>query len=221
VRAVSGSSAGTRVLTLESVGSAQRAERFRILLVDSYDLVHHGFRAVLTREPWVEQLKSARTSAEALRLVDRFRPHVAVIDSDLLGESAPDLCEQVRRASPDTHVLLLAGRRITESNARRLGAAGVVPKTWAGRDIIGATRSIALGKTVYAPESTQAPGLLTRRERTVLGMLARGATNREIALELSLSEHTVKDHLSAAYKKLKARNRADAIVRAQHLGALD
>jgi two-component system response regulator DesR len=64
------------------------------------------------------------------------------------------------------------------------------------------------------------PNLLTEREREVLGMIAGGATNREIAERLYLSPHTVKDHTSTLYKKMNARNRAEAIVRAQRLGLL-
>jgi DNA-binding NarL/FixJ family response regulator len=194
--------------------------RFRILFVHSHDLAYHGFRALLSREPWVEQLENARTSAEALEIIRRSRAHVAVVDTDLVRESAAELCDNIRRVSPSTRVLLIAGRRMSETQARAHGAAGVVPKTWDGRDIVGATRAVALGRNLYAPESTQPAELLSRRERAVLEMLAQGATNREIAAELSLSEHTIKDHLSGVYRKLNARNRADAVVRAQHLGVL-
>jgi two-component system response regulator DesR len=79
---------------------------------------------------------------------------------------------------------------------------------------------VGLGMTVFAPESEQPPNLLTGREREVLEMIAGGATNREIADRLFLSPHTVKDHTSALYRKMKARNRAEAILRAQRLGLL-
>ncbi len=62
--------------------------------------------------------------------------------------------------------------------------------------------------------------LLTQREREVLELIARGATNREIAASLFLSPHTVKEHSSSLYRKLEARNRAEAVVRAQRLGLL-
>lgn len=190
----------------------------RLLLVDPRDLVHWGFRSLLSREPWVEQLVSARDSAEALVLVRRYRPHVAIIDTELVGESAADLCEDITRQSPSTRILLTAGERVSESQAKSFGAAGVVPKTWHGRDIAAAARGVALGKNLFTPESEQRPALLSQREQAVLEMLAEGATNREIADRLKLSHHTVKDHLSNVYRKVKARNRADAVVRAQRLG---
>jgi two-component system response regulator DesR len=101
-----------------------------------------------------------------------------------------------------------------------VGASGFVPKGWGARDIAGAARMVGLGMTVFAPESEQPPNLLTEREREVLEMIAGGSTNREIADRLFLSPHTVKDHTSALYRKMKARNRAEAILRAQRLGLL-
>jgi two-component system response regulator DesR len=79
---------------------------------------------------------------------------------------------------------------------------------------------VGLGMTVFAPEADQPASLLTAREHEVLEMIAAGETNREIAERLYLSPHTVKDHTSAVYRKVKARNRAEAILRAQRLGLL-
>jgi DNA-binding NarL/FixJ family response regulator len=195
--------------------------RFRVLLVDAHDLVHYGFRALISCESWVEQLAAARSSAAAIELVRRCPPHIAVVDTNLGAESAMDLCEEIRRISAPTRILLMTAKRISEAQARAVGAAGVVPKAWEASDILRAARWVALGKNLYLPESSQRLELLTPRERAVLQMLAQGATNREIGAELSLSEHTIKDHLSSVYRKLHARNRADAVVRAQNLGVLD
>jgi two-component system response regulator DesR len=74
--------------------------------------------------------------------------------------------------------------------------------------------------TVFAPESEIEGAMLSERERQVLEMIAAGSTNREIAERLFLSPHTVKDHTSALYRKVGARNRAQAILRAQRLGIL-
>jgi DNA-binding NarL/FixJ family response regulator len=110
--------------------------------------------------------------------------------------------------------------RISAQSARSVGASGFVPKAWGARDITGAARMVGLGMTVFTAEGRQPPNLLTEREREVLGMIAGGATNREIAAQLFLSPHTVKDHTSALYRKVKARNRAEAILRAQRLGLI-
>ena len=71
-----------------------------------------------------------------------------------------------------------------------------------------------------SPQEQPAPGGLSERERDVLGLIAAGSTNREIARRLYLSPHTVKEHTSALYRKLEVRNRAEAVRRAQHLGLL-
>jgi two-component system response regulator DesR len=79
---------------------------------------------------------------------------------------------------------------------------------------------VGLGMTVFAPEAEGDGAMLSERERQVLEMIASGSTNREIAERLFLSPHTVKDHTSALYRKIGARNRAQAILRAQRLGML-
>src|SRR5436190_1418998 len=95
-----------------------------------------------------------------------------------------------------------------------------VLKDWSAQDLASAARMVALGMTVFAPDREQPGALLSERERQVLHLIALGSTNREIAERLFLSPHTVKDHTSTLYRKVKAKNRADAIQRAQRLGLL-
>ena len=83
-----------------------------------------------------------------------------------------------------------------------------------------AVRMGGLGMTMFPPRSEQPASLLTDREREVLDLIAAGSTNREIAEQLFLSPHTVKEHTSTLYKKLRVRNRAEAVQRAQRIGLL-
>ncbi len=83
-----------------------------------------------------------------------------------------------------------------------------------------AVRMVGLGMTMFPPQAEQPSTLLSEREREVLDLIATGSTNREIAEQLYLSPHTVKEHTSALYRKLKARNRAEAVQRAQRIGLL-
>jgi DNA-binding NarL/FixJ family response regulator len=201
--------------------AADEQRQLRVLLVDGQDLIHWGFKMLLAAESWVDRFVAAHNSAQALELARRYQPHVAVIDLQLAGESGAELCENIRTASRSTRVLLMSGvSRVSAHSARAIGASGFVPKAWGARDIAGAARMVGLGMTVFAPEAEQAASLLTEREREVLEMIASGSTNREIAQQLFLSPHTVKDHTSALYRKMKARNRAEAILRAQRLGLL-
>ena len=195
--------------------------RLRVLVVDDHDVVHWGFRVLLAEQPWVERCLAARTAAEALELTKAMRPHVALVDLFLANESGAKLCQAIREVSPQTRVLLISGAgRMAPAAARAAGASGFISKESDARQVVTAVRRVGLGMTMFAPKSDQPEPLLTEREREVLDLIAAGSTNKEIAEELYLSPHTVKEHTSALYRKLSARNRADAVQRAQRIGLL-
>jgi DNA-binding NarL/FixJ family response regulator len=195
--------------------------RLRVLVVDDHDVVHWGFRVLLGEQSWVERCLAARTGAEALAFVASFRPHVALVDLFLSGESGAELCESIRRTSPMTRVLLISGAgRMSPAAARAAGASGFVSKDLEAAEIASAVRMVGLGMTMFAPKAEQPAPFLSEREREVLDLIAVGSTNREIAARLYLSPHTVKEHTSALYRKLRARNRAEAVQRAQRIGLL-
>jgi DNA-binding NarL/FixJ family response regulator len=193
-------------------------KRLRVLVVDDHEVVHWGFRLMLGEQPWVERCLSARNAAEALALATRYEPHVALVDLFVGQESGAEISERLR---PITSVLLIWGAGwISPNAARAAGAAGFISKDWPAADIAGAVRMVGLGMTVFRPhEAPQGPPL-SEREREVLGAIASGATNREIAGELFLSPHTVKEHTSSLYRKLGVRNRAEAVQKAQRLGLI-
>jgi len=195
--------------------------KLRVLVVDDHDVVHWGFRVLLGEQPWVERCLAARTGDEALRLLPTLRPDVALVDLFLAGESGADVCDSIRKASPTTRVLLISGAgRMSPAAARAAGASGFVSKDWDAREVARAVRMVGVGMTVFEPTSEQPAPMLSEREREVLDLIAAGSTNREIAEELFLSPHTVKEHTSAVYRKLQARNRAEAVQRAQRIGLL-
>jgi two-component system response regulator DesR len=135
---------------------------------------------------------------------------------------ASDISERLHIARPGIQVLLISGAgRISSAAARACGASGFIPKDWPATDIARAIRMIGLGMTLF-DETVAEPDrpALTEREREVLAGVASGATNREIASNLHLSPHTVKEHTSALYRKLEVRNRAEAVQVAQRLGLL-
>jgi DNA-binding NarL/FixJ family response regulator len=195
--------------------------KLRVLVVDDHDVVQWGFRVLLGEQPWVERCLAARTGAEALALLPTLKPDVALVDLFLVGESGADVCDSIRRASPATRVLLISGAgRMSPAAARAAGASGFVSKDLEAREVVRAVRTVGLGMTVFPPKSDQPAPLLSEREREVLDLIAAGSTNREIAARLFLSPHTVKEHTSALYRKLNARNRAEAVRRAQRVGLL-
>ena len=193
--------------------------RLRVLVVTDHEIVHHGFKSLLGRRPWVEGYRAARNLDEAVAAAAEDAPDVALVD--LGPEAGSELARRLAASAPSTRVLLIAPPGgLTARAARAAGAYGFVPRDWPARDIANAARMVGLGMTVFAPETNDGSTLLSERERQVLEMIAAGATNREIADRLFLSPHTVKDHTSAVYRKVGARNRAQAIVRAQRLGIL-
>ena len=194
--------------------------RTRVLLVEEREIAQLGFRELLVDEPWVERLFSARAPSEALSMIRRHRPELAILGASLFSQRALELCERITNDVPATRVLLVAAEPVSKRRARAAGAAGVVPRTWSGREIAGAARTVALGMGVFSPEADAGAHQLTTRELEVLELIGAGATNREIAGHLTLSPNTVKDHTSTLYRKMRARNRAEAVIRAQELGLL-
>src|SRR5579875_1647980 len=198
-------------------------QRLRVLVVDDHDVVHWGFRLMLTQQPWVERCVAASNGDDAVELARRYRPHVAVVDLFIGEESGAQVCERLRAAEPSVRVLLFSGAgEISPHAARAAGASGFAYKDWPARKIAGAVRLVGLGRTVFesARGESARPGAmgLSDRERTVLELMASGATNPEIGEALHLSRHTVKEHSSSVYRKLGVRNRTEAVQRAQRLG---
>jgi two-component system response regulator DesR len=202
-----------------SSGTGDR--KLRVLVVDDHEVVHWGLRLMLGEQPWVERCLSARNAHEALTLTRRYQPHVALVDLFVGQESGAEICERLRAEAPAPNVLLISGAgRINPNAARAAGAAGFISKDWPAADIAGAVRMVGLGMTVFRPHEAPSGPPLTEREREVLDLIAGGSTNREIAEQLFLSPHTVKEHTSSLYRKLSVRNRAEAVQKAQRLGLI-
>jgi two-component system response regulator DesR len=191
----------------------------RVLVVDDHDVVQWGFRLLLERQPWVERCLAASTGAEAVQACRKVQPEVALVDMLLGTESGAEVCEEIHQVSPDTRVLLISGAGIISPNvARTAGAAGFISKDWSAVDVVRAVRRVSQGQEVFAEAPLDSP--LSEREQEVLSLIATGSTNKEIAVTLHLSPHTVKEHTSAIYRKLGVRNRAEATRQAQRLKIL-
>ncbi|HEY2054492.1 MAG TPA: response regulator transcription factor [Solirubrobacterales bacterium] len=191
----------------------------RVLVVDDHDVVQWGFRLLLERQSWVERCLAASTGAEAVQVCRKVKPEVALVDMLLGSESGAEVCEEIHQVSPDTRVLLISGAGIISPNvARTAGAAGFISKDWSAVDVVRAVRRVSQGHEVFAEAPLDSP--LSEREQEVLSLIATGSTNKEIAGQLHLSPHTVKEHTSAIYRKLGVRNRAEATRQAQRLKIL-
>ena len=126
----------------------------------------------------------------------------------------------IRNASPTTRALLYSGAgRLSAKAARAAGAHGFITKERDASELADAIRRVGRGLTFF-DEATPSGMVLTDRERQVLERVAGGMTNAEIATELHLSPNTVKQHASGMFRKIGARNRTEAVQRAQRLGLL-
>lgn len=191
----------------------------RVLIVDDHAVVQWGFQILLGKQPWVDRCIATSEPEEALEAARRISPDVALVDLFLGESSGAELCESIRSASPQTKVLLISGVGwISPQAAQAAGASGFISKDWSAEEVAGAVRMVAKGMTVFARREDAPASPLTDREREVVELMASGATNREIADRLFLSPHTVKEYASSVYRKLGARNRAEAVKRAERLG---
>ena len=193
----------------------------KVLAIDRNDLVLVGLRTLLELQPWVRRCATTTDPASALIYAERFAPHVVLLDLALVDESSGSLPRELLTRAPEARILLAtAASRLSPARTRQVGAAGWVAKDWSARDLVRAVRLAADGSPV-PPPSRLHDVRLSEREREVLALMAAGATNREIATRLYLSPHTVKTHGSALYRKLEARNRAEAVTKAQRFGLID
>ena len=192
----------------------------RVLLVDDEEIVHWGFRLLLGNQPWAERCLPARDADSALELAGRFEPHVALVDAGALDREPAAFCRELRRICARTNILLLThADAVAPSTVRASGATGFVSRSWAAGDLLQAIRRASVGLTTQ-PCRPAAQSTLSARQHEILQLIAEGATNGEIALRLYLSRDTVKQHTSALYRKLGARNRTHAVQTARHRGLI-
>ena len=219
-------------------GTDGSASLIRVVLVDDQELVRVGLRRILHRDEGFEIAAECADGAEVLDCVERVGPDVVVMDIRMKNVDGVEATRRLRERGDDPPVLVLTTFDDDEllSRALRAGAAGFQLKDAPAEDIIRATKEVAAGGAWLDPAVTgrvlsayraQPAGAarsddrvkeLTPREVDVLRLVARGATNAEIAGELYISEVTVKTHISHILTKLGLRDRAGAIVFAYENG---
>ena len=207
----------------------------RVLIADDHALLREGLRQVLQLEPDIEVVGEARTGGEAVRLSDRLRPDIVVMDINLPDMSGIEATRQVRAASPATRVLVLTIHDQEEYllEAIGAGASGFVLKDVEPRTLVDAIRLCCRGEGYvhptlsaralaargrrrerWAPLGAGIPEPLTRREFEVLQLVAEGVSNKEIGQRLFISEKTVKNHITSIFRKLGVADRTQAVIHA-------
>jgi DNA-binding NarL/FixJ family response regulator len=209
-----------RVESASEVDSGAAAPRLRVLVVHDHDVIRSGFRLLLGRLDWVDRCLGASDVDRALEMWQRYEPHVALVDLYVGGTPGTELCRAMRAARTSGHVVLMSSTgQVSSKVASAVGALGFVPTSLPADRIAHVVREAGMGHAIFQRQQ-ECDVPLTEREREVLALIAQGSTNREIAQELYLSPHTVKGHTRELYRKLTARNRAEAVQRAQRVGLL-
>ena len=135
---------------LGSGGTGDR--RLRVLVVDDHEVVHWGLRLMLGEQPWVERTLSARNGTEAMALLTRYQPHVALVDLFVGQESGAEICERLRAESPNTNVLLISGAGRINPNAARAALGEMRPAPEISSTFVFGTRKRRRSQ-ISAPDS--------------------------------------------------------------------
>ncbi|WP_234326659.1 response regulator transcription factor [Streptomyces sp. NRRL S-495] len=201
----------------------------RVLVVDDQDLVREGIAALLGIQPGIEVVGSARDGAEALDTAAAHRPDVVLMDVRMPGVDGVAATALLRRGLPGCKVVMLTTFNDDDyvTRALRAGAVGYLLKNLPAAELARAVRLAHTGvaqfdQTVIAnlAAGLPAPDLLTPRETEVLRLVSAGATNKEIASRLYLSEGTVKNHISRVLSRLGLRDRTQAALYARDNGLI-
>ena len=215
----------------------------RVLIVDDQALVRAGFRLILETQEDLEVVGEAGDGREATRLARNLLPEVVLMDvrmPGLDGISATRLIATLDAPRP-VRVVILTTYDLDEYvfDALAAGASGFLLKDVRPEDLVQGVRLVAAGDALLAPSVTRRliaefakrgarrgpdhrlEALLTERERQVLGLVARGRSNPEIAVELIVTENTVKTHVAHLLQKLGVRDRVQAVIYAYETGVVE
>jgi len=208
--------------------------RIRVLIVDDHEMVREGLMAMLQSEPDFDVVGQTGRGAEAIDLVEATRADVVLLDARLPDVSGVEVCRRLTHAHPEVAVVILTTYTDPDlvQECIHAGARGYVVKDVERFSLKESIRAVYRGQSVLAP---QVAGQVIERARTrqtagsrraalsasqvsILRLISRGHSNREIAAEVHLSENTVKTHVQEIFRKLGVRNRVEAAILAGKSG---
>ena len=205
----------------------------RVVIVDDHTLFREGLRTILEMEEDIEVVADADNAEDIVELVWQTQPDVLLLDIRMPQGNGLDAVPAVLRISPRTQVLVLTASDEKEEHVRafRLGAKGVVLKDSARQTLMQAIHTVRAGQVWVdarmtgtlveelaqlgpdsAAVSTRDENGLTEREREIVRLVATGQKNREVGATLSISERTVKTHLTNIFQKLGVRDRVGLVM---------
>jgi DNA-binding NarL/FixJ family response regulator len=213
----------------ESEGGAQ----YRVMIVDSHPIVRLGLRASLAGDAGFKVVAEADNGDDALRLAERYRPHVVLLETRLQGRrSGFEVARALRGVVPEVRILVLSSHA-SLSYVRDMidaGVDGYLLKEARPAEIVDSLRTVVTARQVFSgrvrealspPWSQGGNSGLTRRQLDVLQRVADGHVNQEIATAMGISVKAVQIHLSGIYSRLGARTRTEAVVMAAKKGLVE
>jgi two-component system nitrate/nitrite response regulator NarL len=206
----------------------------RLLIVDNHTLFRQGLVSLLQSEPGYEVIGEASSGEEALHLVPELGPDVVLMDVKMPGIGGVEATRQLMEANPEVRVLMLTVSEEEEIlfAAIQAGARGYILKNADASELLEAIRRVYAGEAMLSPVMTlrllqvlQSGGIpapvsalpLTSREQDVFQLLAKGASNRQIAETLTITENTVKTHVRNILEKLELHSRSEVAAYARRL----
>lgn len=209
-------------------------EKIRILIVDDHPIVRKGMRAMLESEPDLEIAGEAKNGAEALEQYRTTRPDVVLMDLVMPVVDGIEAIQQIRTLDARAHILVLTSFTSDEKvfAAIRAGAAGYMLKDSEPEDLLRAIHQVYRGESSLHPaiahkvlaelaqttETKPRSEALTEREKEVLGYIAQGLTNNQIAQKLVVSRATIHSHVNRILSKLQLDSRTQAALYAVRSG---
>ncbi|MFN0155968.1 MAG: response regulator [Gaiella sp.] len=208
----------------------------RVLIADDHPVVRSGVKSLLDAEDDIEVVAEAGDATRAVFESIETKPDVIVLDLTMPGVEGMSLVEKLRQTVPASRIVVLSmhdsPRHVRDAHAA--GASGYVPKEAADADLVTAVRQVARGEQYVHPtlgaklafdqaEEQRKAALdpLSAREREVLGLLARGFTNQEVAKKLFISVRTAETHRAHIMRKLRLSTRAELVRYALDNGLLE
>jgi two-component system NarL family response regulator len=202
--------------------------KIRVLLADDHPVVRTGLTTLIDGQSDMTVVGAAENGREAIELYRKLQPDVLLIDLRMPVLSGVDATVAIRAEFPQSHILVLTTYEADEDIVRTLkaGALGYLLKDTVGPEMLEAVRAVHAGQRRVSPAvavrlAERASGSeLTVRELEVLKLLARGGTNKDLAVSLSISEGTVKGHINNILSKLGVTDRTMAVTTALQRGII-
>lgn len=211
-------------------------EHLRVLIADDHPMFRHGVQTLLASTPGLAVAGEARTGQEAIDLAETLQPDIILMDLQMPELNGIQATRQILAANPQIRILMVTMFEDDASvfTAMKAGARGYILKDADKPDMLRAISAVGNGEAIFSPaiasrvldyftaprpaEAATAFPELTEREREILGLIAHGHANQDIARRLVLTHSTVRNYVSSIFSKLQVADRAHAIVRARQAG---